>query len=107
VCYIEDEHLFRVGFMSAGEAGALVDNMLSLGLHQEAVTVEQMTEPPPRLAGARRDRRPSSGLAGRTRPAAGEINIRYLEADETANDLGAARLEVTQGDALVDLCWSC
>ena len=38
--YIEDEHLFRVGFMSTGEAGALVDHLLSLGLPPEAVTIE-------------------------------------------------------------------
>lgn len=127
--YIEDEHLFRVGFMSAGEAGALVDNLLSLGLHPEAVTVEQMTEPLPAwLERGGIDGHRAVWLAGHapgklvpplqsvmlrgsallrdtinSMHTAGEINIRDLEADETANDLGAARLEVTQGNALVDL----
>ncbi|GAA3980319.1 hypothetical protein GCM10023085_73330 [Actinomadura viridis] len=45
--YIEDEHLFRTGFMSTREADELAAHLLSLGLDGDAVAVEQAHGPLP------------------------------------------------------------
>ncbi|MFF5264289.1 hypothetical protein ACFY4C_35645 [Actinomadura viridis] len=45
--YIEDEHLFRTGFMSTREAGDLAGRLCSLGLPGDAVAVEQADGPLP------------------------------------------------------------
>ncbi|MCO6010546.1 hypothetical protein NE236_36870 [Actinoallomurus purpureus] len=123
--YIEDEHLFRVGFMSTREADELIDHLLSLGLPGKAVTAEQMNKPlPPWLQRDEVNGLRAVWLAGENRGelvpplqsillrgplrlrdtitsmhADGEISIRRMPPGEHGND----RLEIAQADALVDL----
>ncbi|MCF6468852.1 hypothetical protein FAF44_10685 [Nonomuraea sp. MG754425] len=127
--YSEDEHLFRVGFMSVGEAGELRGRLLSMGMPEEAVTVERMDQPVPAwLRRGEVDGHRAVWLAGRepgglvpplqgvmvrgssrlwevveSMRARGEVAVRRGPADPIVDEAGGERFEVVRGDALVDL----
>jgi hypothetical protein len=123
--YIEDDHLFRVGFMSTIEATDLVDHLLRLGLPDETVAVVQMDRLLPGwlqrgvIDGVRavwlaervpgRVIPPLQGFLLRGPVRLGDIVTRLHDDGEISvrrvpsTECEAERLEITRGDALIDL----